>query len=370
MKLSGMFRIGFVAAIVTALILLPSCIAPRDKDKASTSTSQPSSHSESTKLPWPPTHVNEYIDYLNVNNIEGLSFSPLDQEARTFGNVPFFYLESPKLRTPLYSIDTATGTVEQALRDHGSVGIVDASNNLAKLIQFSDGRLAQGLFPDVQPEPIQLFKLDPALHHLRQLARHPDNNMPPQAEIEYLPHFDNKPILSQGSENLGHMLQAAGTDPRSFYYFQEGMDPILVVPDGNMLIVNPIEDEKRKLRDILKGYQTAKKNYGQTVATIIWGKPIRVSADPHGLRKSSVLLEDYPRFKHDAPKRHMMTALQRNGRFRVYKEIDGKKYGYKVKMKNPEAVNGETLQVEVNPLTSTENVMEKALIRFGKIRLP
>ncbi|SYW85441.1 uncharacterized protein UBRO2_05808 [Ustilago bromivora] len=35
MKLSGMFRIGFVAAIVTALILLPSCIAPGNGGVAS-----------------------------------------------------------------------------------------------------------------------------------------------------------------------------------------------------------------------------------------------------------------------------------------------------------------------------------------------
>ncbi|KAJ1023701.1 hypothetical protein NDA18_004684 [Ustilago nuda] len=214
MKLSGMFRIGFVAAIATALILLPSCIAADGSSKASTSTSQPSRRTGPRGFSWSRSRVNKYMDSLNVNNINHPSLP--NQEARTFRIDPLFYSEDPNLRAPLYSIDNPPETAEQALRDHGSVGIVDASNNVATLIQFSHGHLSQGQFPDVQPGPIQLFELDPALYQLRQLALHPDNSMPPLAEIKHLPHFNDKPILSQGSENLGHMLQAAGTNLRSF----------------------------------------------------------------------------------------------------------------------------------------------------------
>ncbi|SYW86262.1 uncharacterized protein UBRO2_05982 [Ustilago bromivora] len=72
MKLSGMFRIGFVAAIVTALILLPSCIAPGGGSGASTSTSQPDLHSRPTEPPRSAFDVRKYINRLNAKDITDL----------------------------------------------------------------------------------------------------------------------------------------------------------------------------------------------------------------------------------------------------------------------------------------------------------
>ncbi|SPC64546.1 uncharacterized protein UHOD_11947 [Ustilago sp. UG-2017b] len=339
MKLSGMFRIGFVATIVTALILLPSCIA-FDNEEASTSTSQPS-HPDK---PWPPKKVTKYMGYLDFNTIERLPRSSSDQR-----NVPFFYSKTPrKLTTPLYSIDTPTATVEQALRDHKSVGIVDVSNDETRLIQIiNDGHqsyLTQGLFPNVEPDPIQLFKLDPDLHRLRQLPLIAENGEPPMAGIRHLPYANGKPILSHGSEALGHMLYATRTEPYSFYYFKRGMEPILVVPHKNELIYNLDEAEKRKLRHIMGEYQTAKTKFGQTLASIIWGRPIKAGADPHGLRTSQLRTEQYPKFSRDAPRDEMVTALRRNGRFRVY----GNEYDYVVKVTNPQVNGNEAFNISVD----------------------
>ncbi|SOV04020.1 uncharacterized protein UDID_19518 [Ustilago sp. UG-2017a] len=350
MKLSGMFRIGFVAAIVTALILLPSCIAAGGNDMAASSSTSQSSH---PTRPWPPRKVNKYIEYLNdVNTIKQLPPGSFDQR-----NIPFFYSDFPTLlKTPLYSIDTPTTTVEQALRDRKSVGIVDASKREARLIQvLDDGHqsyLAQGLFPNVEPGPIQLFKLDPALHHVRQLVQNPRNDEPPEASTKYLPHANGHPILSQGSETLGHMLHAARTDPRSFYYFQEGMKPILVVPHKNELISNLDRAEEKQLRRIMDGYQIAKRKYGQTIASIIWGRPIIASSDRNGLRMSSSRQSSYAWLSHDAPREQMVTELRRNGGFYVYRGD----YKYKVMVTNPEASQGEAFGITVDRIAHGSRV--------------
>ncbi|KAJ1018687.1 hypothetical protein NDA13_006375 [Ustilago tritici] len=366
MKLSGMFRIGFVAAIVTALILLTSCIAFGNDDDASTSNPQPIPRTRPRKSPWPPSTVYKYKDYIDVENIKRWRAMPLDEQDLTYAYVPFYYSDYPLgITAPLYSIETPPETIEKALGYHRSVGIIDATKSHSRLIQY-DKELADGLFP-IGALEIQLFKLDPNLHYLRNLVRHPRNNQPALEDIEHLPHANGKPILSQDTETLGHMLHAARTDPRSFYYFQQRMEPILVFPHRNELIDNFNGAEMGQLRRIMDGYQAAKEKYGQTVASIIWGKPTSVSADPRRLRTLHLQLKNYPRFKHDAPKEDMVRSLQRNGRFRVYKEIGGKKYGYKVLLKNPGST-GESMRVSVEPLTFIERFQEA--IHWPRIRLP
>ncbi|KAJ1022960.1 hypothetical protein NDA13_005009 [Ustilago tritici] len=224
MKLSGMFQIGFVAAIVTALILLPSCIAPGNADRAGTSTSQPNPHSGLTEPQRPAFDVRSYIESLNAEPIAGLDQS----QAKAY---------------------------DKQIR---------ASNI------------------DIEP--------------------------PRAADIEYLPHADDKPILTQGSEGFGLMARVAHTDPRKFYYVQRGMEPILVDPHTEELFSNPDVSEQQKIQRALTGYRAAKQDYDQTIASVIWGRPIKASADPEGGRASHIPLTEYPWLTYGATRDNMGTT--------------------------------------------------------------
>ncbi|SPC61995.1 uncharacterized protein UHOD_08139 [Ustilago sp. UG-2017b] len=368
MKLSGMFRIGFVAAIVTALILLPSCIAP-DTGEASTSTAHPS--------------VEAYTDHLNTKTISTLSgltrFKP--GEADLYDQVPFIHTKVldnsntetyKQIRAPLYSVDTPPKTVEQALRDHGSVGIVDVSKNDARLINLikdpNGDRLEQTVFTSGPSKAIRLFQLPPDLHLTRTFAKAARIDTPPDRYIEDLAYANGKPILREEYETLGHMLSAVHTTPEEFYYIQIGKPPILVTPKAEELFQD-IAEQEEVLRIHAK-YLADKQKYGKTIASLTQGKPIIATADPLGQRKSGRGLRNYAWFDNQATRDQMVTELQHYGRFRVYQQIDGKKYKYKVKVSNPGATEGRSLKVYVKPLSFMEGLQEEIKAAILRNRFP
>ena len=367
MKLSGMFRIGFVAAIITALILLPSCIAS-DTVEASTSTTHPS--------------VETYMNHLNTEKISTLpSLERFVQgESDLYDAVPFIHTKVPdnsdtetykNIRAPLYSVDTPFETVEQALRDHGHVGIVDVSKRKARLISLIKDpkgyRLEQTVFTDGPSQAIRLFQLHPDLHRIQTLAYAARSDNPTPEYIEDLAYANDKPILSEESETLGHMRTAFRNWPNRFYYLQNGKPPRLVTPGTEELFQDYWSPEVRRIHD---KYLADKEKYGKTIASLTHGKPIIAAADPSGQRKSGRGLKNYARFDNQATREQMVTELQRYGRFRVYQQIDGNKYSYKVKVSNPGANEGERLKVYVKPLSSGERLQEEIMARILRFKLP
>ncbi|UTT88856.1 hypothetical protein NDA17_001756 [Ustilago hordei] len=368
MKLSGMFRIGFVAAIVTALILLPSCITAVG-DEASTSTR-------------PQYRLKEYQKNLNVETINSLNdLSRFPQGTHDiYEKVPFYHGklfldhsshdEQSQVRAPLYSIDTPIGTVQQAIKDFKFVGIVDVSNNNARLFQLvvdkSGNRIEQIEFPDKQ-KVVRLFELDPILHHVRNLFRSQLSMQPPPENIEHLPHFNGKPILSQDSENIGQLFTATRIPPHEVYYFENEKLPIVFKPNTDEMFEEVKEQELYMARG---HYLAAKQKYGQEIASIIWGKPIQLNDNSNDRLKSRIPLRDYPRFKSDAPINEMVAALQQHGRFRVYKMTDhGRRVAYKVLVDNP-GMTSQPMQVSIKPLTKFERGQERIMALSRLIRLP
>ena len=128
----------FCVAIVT-VILLASCTAAAYAPAAEASTSGASATRPSTR---------NYIRLLDANRINELpSTFALNQDRHEDPAQPFYG------RTPLYSVQTNPQVVEQALRDHKSVGIVDPVLNQATLIRWeppvrssNPGRLGVGPF--------------------------------------------------------------------------------------------------------------------------------------------------------------------------------------------------------------------------------
>ncbi|SAM85356.1 uncharacterized protein UBRO_07319 [Ustilago bromivora] len=369
MKLSGMFRIGFVAAIVTALILLPSCIAPGNGGVASTSTSQPDPHSGPTEPPRSAFNVREYINRLNAKDITDLPRTTSGNIAQLYGHVPIYRQDLISREIPLYSVDTSVPVVQQALQDYRSVGIVDVRNNEAKLVRLNNGVLVPDVFAGGKSAAIQLFKLDPDLHRLPGLVKASEIPPPRAEDIENLPHVDGKPILTKGSKNFDFMLRVASTYPHKFYYLQEPMEPILVEPTETKQFSNLNPDVKQKIQHAVNGYSAAKQKYGERVASMIWGKPYVLTDDPDGRLKPSIPIKLYPRFRYDAPKKDMVRALQHHGRFRVYKNSGGDKVGYKVFLKNPGST-GELMDVSVEPLTWLERSQERTMALARQVKLP
>ncbi|SOV01862.1 uncharacterized protein UDID_08139 [Ustilago sp. UG-2017a] len=336
MKLSGMFRIGFVAAIVTALILLPSCIAS-GTDEASTSTTHPS--------------VKTYMDHLNTEKISTLpSLERFVQgESDLYDAVPFIH----------------TGSRQQY------VGIVDVSKNDARLINFikdpNGDRLEQTVFRDGPSKAIRLFQLHPDLHRIRTFAYGARSDIPHLESIEDLAYANGRPILSEESETLGHMISAARDTPGEFYYFQNGKPLILVTPST----VEQFQDTREaEVHRTYTEYLADKEKYGKTIASLTRGNPIIATDDPLGQRKSGRGLINFARFDNQATREQMVTELQRYGRLRVHQQIDGKKYRYKVKVSNPGATEGQRLKVYVKPLSFIERSQEKIMAPFLKFQIP
>ncbi|KAJ1036197.1 hypothetical protein NDA18_000063 [Ustilago nuda] len=368
MKLSGMFRIGFVAAIVTALILFPSCIAAVEEE-ASTSTT--------SKYP-----LNRYQKNFNVEAIKGLKdlrrYPQGTQDI--YVKVPFYHTKlflddsNPRVqsnvRAPLYSINTPIETVQQAIRDFKFVGIVDVPNGNARLFQLVMDTTGTSIKPimitDTQ-RVIRLFQLDENLHHVRNLFHSPRHMQPPGENIEHLPQFNGKPILSQDSENIGQLFTATRDNPNEVYYFENGKLPIVFKPNTYEMFEDAKEQELHVTRN---GYLAAKQKYGQGVASLVWGKTIQLNDNSNDRLKRRIQLQDYPRFKSDAPKNDMVTALQNHGRFRVYQMTDhGRRVAYKVFVDNPGMTN-EPMKVSVKPLTTYERNQERIMALFRQVRLP
>ncbi|SYW80905.1 uncharacterized protein UHO2_06367 [Ustilago hordei] len=354
MKLSGMFRISFVAAIVTALILLPSRIAAGGSNEASTSTPLQRYY---TGQPGAVFNINDYIKSLNYRNIndyiKSLDYRNIhklpEKPANTYRKVPFYE------GTPAYSIETPIETVRQALRDHGSVSIVDAPNEYAKRIVLNDGNIKIEMMRNEKSALINIFKhLDPNLHLLRNMVRSNSINEDPGVNIDHLPVVNGKPMLFQDSATLGHMITAARTEPKKFYYVPHGRVPILIDPNIDKLIVDEGRNVEEDPYRVMVGYNSAKNQYGESLASIIWGKPIKPSTD--NLRTAKISLKDSPRFRHDGPRDAMARSLKNSKLIRVYKEINGKEYDYKVKVLNPLAKKGEALRFSVKPVSTLERL--------------
>ncbi|KAJ1020288.1 hypothetical protein NDA18_005885 [Ustilago nuda] len=345
MKLSGVFRIGFVAAIVTALILLPSCIAAGGGGETSTSASR---QRPSTPQPRPKINIKSYIDSLKSESIHQLPMEP----AVNYRRVPFYD------HTPAYSIETHIETVRQALRDYGSVLIVDAPNRFANRLVLNDGKIKMKVMENGKRELINLFEhnLDPDLHFLRDLVRTKQIQSSGNT-IDHLPFANGKFILFQGSENLGHMVTAAHTESKKFYYVTHGGVPILIDPNEDKLIVDQGSNVEGDLRRILVGYNTAKNDYGESVASMIWGNPIKPSTG--NLRRAKISLKNSRLFSQDASREDMVSELLDKGIIRVQKN----NHVYKVVVQNPEARPFEPFKFVVDKIAS-----ERKLLGFIPIR--
>lgn len=367
MKLFKSLHLG-LTLFVGAFILSRGCSAADHDSEAGPSNWQPSAPAERDRFLDPYPRAEEYIRLLDGERIAQLS--PSEQRhpnAGIYVSIPFY------AKRPLFPIQADPRIVEQALRDFRSVAILDLRRNDARHIIYGNTRLAQAFLPGMA-RALAYYRLNPDLHTLHKWAQMPQS-LPlrnvPTVSLDDIPHAYRMPILETGTDSLAHMKTATSTGRGKFWYRQSDDILILVNPFTDSLFVHANVRETDEVARILMAHATAERQYGQHLASILWGAPIYPVESFRQERMQHTPLAEYPRFAANAGRQQMIQALQTRGRFRIYmRDTDGNPIGYKVKLRNPQAEVTRAMDVSVEPLSRFEMLEEKAYALAGKLHLP
>ncbi|SPO28658.1 uncharacterized protein UTRI_04536 [Ustilago trichophora] len=381
----------FYAAVTVTVLLLSFCYAVDelgDEAGASTQATTLSSDQPITTLVNPATNIpttlplgstlraEEYIGIIRKQVLPNLKLTPDGMRLQIYKSTPFF------MGRPIYATTARREIVEQALRDYGSVYIVDPDRNDSRLIFYDHDRgiVLQKIVGSTQ-RVIGIYNLDRNLHILRKYQRKLMVVFEEEKDVSAVPHIYGKPILSQGSgplsqgaHSLGHMIRASKGNDKTFYYMQSGRRAILVDAHKETLYEDVTRKEQEEIEKVLNGYQTARTKYGTTLASIIWGQPIRLNPRYRESRIKDIPLAKYPRFFSEdsvLERDQMIKALQEHGRLHLYlQDTQGRNYAYKVKVKNPDAPRHEPMKLSIGPLGWKDKAAEKVQAWRGRISIP
>nr|UXY92454.1 effect [Ustilago esculenta] len=364
MKLLRVFHFGLAAALGAILLLSHSCSAVGEVEASSSVASPP-------KEPKNPPPVNKFYTLLDPQRI-----ASLNSRYTVHPNVDY-YPEAPIYEgTHLLKINTPVQEVEQALREFGSVGIVDRENRDARLIKYGQGMVVPELFRDTN-RVLWIDSLPKDVHILAKYVRwnrRPDYpvKMPLEQDISHLPYADGVPILQDPHDTLGYMMRASRDRTGKFWHLREGHESVLIDPragrDGDLARPASVL-EGESITRVLTGFGKDRERYNDALASILWGAPTELSGDREA-RMRKIPLSEYPRLGRDATRAAMINALQTKGRFRFYDGRRGSGGPFKVKVTNPDAFNSEQMEVSVKPLSAFEKSTESLYAAFGKLRRP
>lgn len=322
----------------------------------------------------PRLQANEYINWLDLDRINQLPSSYAQhQDTRSDPAVPFY-----NRRIPLYSTTQNSAIIEQALRDHRRVGMVDPSRHQAMEIFMDEGHLSQQPFLETS-KVIDFFELSPKIHELQKViyGRHP--NSPEPLSIDDVPHFRGIPVLTANHDSLGHMRGASQQNPKIFYLPQVAVDSPertryqLINPKTELLTEFSDSQTTEQIKKLLKDYRDYTNEYGRGLASLKFGRPLDRIPELTQFRSTPPSLREYPRFTSRAATREeMIQALRNHGRFRLYLDDAGqpnKVYKVKLQLERPHR-GPPRRQLVIKPLTTAEILSEKAFKTFGRLHLP
>lgn len=369
MKLFCTFRIYFAATLGLVFLLSSCCIAGGNDNQAGSSVWRPRVPQGPIYTVQRPREAETYIRLLDPKRIQNLTPRPLSMHL--YPKEPFY------IGMPIFTVDTDVPTVEQALRDFRYVGIVDPVKKQARRIKFTRGRLEQDLFED--PDKVLLLQsLDPNIHILYKHLYEGERpgvpiQMPPELDVEDLPHYKGDPVLVHSRDSLGEMLRASNTETHRFWHVRENHPPVLIRPrmpaEGELARVIR-EDESNYLTSVLTMYMADRLQFGDKVASIRHGAPIHLSDEHLATRLDWTHMMRYPRFGRDATRPQMIHALQKYGRFRLYDTTRRGKRAVKVVVENPSATEGVRMELSAKELSEAENKVEAMYEALGRIHRP
>lgn len=372
MRLLRVLQFGLILFLATLVVSPHSCVAVGGSNDAG-----PSSRASGDRQVWnPPRHpltIEDYYQHLDSRRIASLT--------GTFTQQPYInpYAATPIFeRAPLFDTNTPPQIVEQALRDHGSVFMLDLERDNVRKVVYDP--VQQYITMDWAPHArhlLQRYQLNSNVHEVRNWVA--ANQIRPSPEyappiLGGVPHDASRiPILALGTDTFDHMKAAARAGSGKFWYIQQGRSPVLVNPHTDNLFENYHAQDSTTVKGALRNYNTAKTSFGETLAGIIQGRPIYPIQDRESVlgRRKGPSITQYPRFRMDASRTEMVNALQRYGRFRVYSvDSNGHRSGFKVKLRNPEAQATESFVVSIKPLTAAEQKVEDSLAAMRRIHYP
>ncbi|SNX87764.1 uncharacterized protein MEPE_06475 [Melanopsichium pennsylvanicum] len=392
MRTSSLLRSSVIAAAVAVLCALRGRAVNGYRGQTSSSNwpgeaSSSNWQGEPSSSNWPGTPPGrseivpdslppqDYIYFHDVNRIASLPVS-LKKNSIKHPNpdVPFY-----NNREPLFGIDTNVPIIEQALRDYGSVYILDPTSKTGRQIIYNHEARSLEQQPILEnlDQMFDLYKLDRNINILYKHMRYKDplpswpQKMPLTEPIEHLPHVEGVPILQEGSDSLGHMLTATKTGRKVFWHRRQYHPDVLVdvrQSRPELMAKKATDEEKQAIDDVLEAYNKEEERYGQGTASILRGSPIRLSEEDAANRVKFTSLYEYPRFTKYVGRNRMVSALQSHGHYRLY--VSGRHGPYKVKVMNSRDPHGTRMKIQIEPLSSGEKLQESAASKLGLIRLP
>lgn len=364
MKLLKIIHLGLVSVFLAAVILPRGCAAVTWEDEAGPSRLTPSAPPEPKPFRDPPPFVQTYIKHLDAERIAQLPLSSQRDSYRgPYAAVPIYN------KRPLYNTKTDPRTVEQALRDYGSVGILDPGRRDGRFIVYDHGRLIQGLLPGTDTA-LGHLGLDGNVHIVKKFVKDLPATGTLEDNVESLPHASHMPIIRSDSDSLIQMKIAALTGMKKFWYVRPDRSVVLIDPHRESLFINARSQDEQRVYRALTGYDAARYIYGEPIASIVWGGPLYPEANFKDERTHRIPLQEYPRFGPNAARDDMVHALQTRGRFRFYIRSNEGRTGYKVMVKNPTAESHTPMDISIAQLTWWEVKQEQVLETAKQIHLP
>ncbi|KAF6767074.1 hypothetical protein PSEUBRA_002369 [Kalmanozyma brasiliensis GHG001] len=367
MRLHRLICISLAALSASILVLSSRCVAADIEEEASASTPSPASLASPLRslalTGQGNSRFDRYINRLDHTRIRRLTPSytrnfDLTADPRT----PFFG------RVPLYSIRTPPPIVEQALRDHGSVGLVDSLRRQAMQIFLGGDHLSQHPFPDMATV-LGVYELDPRIHRAKKaflgqlhVASVPEN-------VDALPHAFGLPVLLPGSDSVGHILGATRQDARAFWYPTDPRRFVHVDLRTDPLYAKP---GRQTLADVLRTvdkYRADTDTYGRATAGVLNGRALHHRPGMQHAHVGKIKLRETPRFAAvQASREQLVDALQMFGRYHVYVQEPTQVRTYKVKLMR-DGRQG-VFKTKVQPLSRFKRWQEEMLEKAGVIHLP
>lgn len=179
-----------------------------------------------------------------------------------------------------------------------------------------------------------VFALPSNVHDLRKVLLGQYQRALEPESVDHLPHALGKPILAGAQATLPQMYTASRQDRRGFNItVGQSKRIILIQPWTDLLFEMAATKDLEEVDRVLQAYSADRVKYGQTFASIRWGRPLEQLPELAAvLHMPPTRNQDAPVINSDATRDEMLDALRTHRRFRLR---DSDKV-YKVKMmRNP-----------------------------------
>ena len=281
-------------------------------------------------------------------------------------NVPFY-----ESRIPLFSVREDRQTVAQALRDYGSVGIVDLQHGETSWIEFDHhhGTLRQQPFEKLG-EVLTTFGLNSKIHRVVN-AVWGLVTPPATRSIDGLPHFQGIPIMIPNQHDDSSLYTASVQDSRAFWYPRARGKYMLINPQRRPIYqeLGANDDRTKGINSIVDEFEKWRQTYGRGLAELKWGRPLHLDQELVRAHPEKPNIVTYPRLgSYQASRQDMIDALKVHGRFRLYLTSPGQPNGqFRVKLvREGTSRQGRPLDVSVTRLSKAKIAAE----RVAKVNLP